>query len=248
MARDGRFARRARRLLAALLLAGCSTPGPPAAWRVQDIAGASSSVIGLQNDDGKTVAVVSARQIRDLQETKIRIDEAAGVSPDLLLVEGKEPNAFAGKGSGRDMIAVNLGMLRLLDRDKDAFAFLLGHEAAHLARKHGETRESRSESLQGIGMVLSFALSAAGIPASGALTDIGTTVVERSYTRDEEREADALGVEYMIQAGFDPEGAVRMQEKLLAASGTSALPFLSTHPTGQERIDNLRRLINDRQR
>jgi predicted Zn-dependent protease len=57
------------------------------------------------------------------------------------------------------------------------------------------------------------------------------------------READAVGVGYAMSAGYDPYGAVRIHEKLLQASGGSLLPFLSSHPSGEERIENLKAII-----
>jgi hypothetical protein len=69
-------------------------------------------------------------------------------------------------------------------------------------------------------------------------------VVSSAYSRDEEREADRLGVDWMAAAGFDPEGALRLHERLLQSGGRGIpIPFLQTHPAGEERIARIRQQI-----
>jgi predicted Zn-dependent protease len=90
--------------------------------------------------------------------------------------------------------------------------------------------------------LLSFALGFAGIPVPITATDVATTSVTRSFSRDDEREADQLGVEFMANADYDSWGAMRLQEKLLKVADSSMLPFLSTHPSSAERVENMKRL------
>jgi predicted Zn-dependent protease len=87
----------------------------------------------------------------------------------------------------------------------------------------------------------------AGIPAAGVITGLSADLIEASYSRDNEREADALSIDYTLANGFDPHGAVRLQEKMLKLPVGLKVPFLSTHPSGQERIENLKKLIAARQ-
>jgi predicted Zn-dependent protease len=81
------------------------------------------------------------------------------------------------------------------------------------------------------------------VPRGGLISGVAVDLIDTAYSREDEREADALGVEYAITAGYDPNGAVRLQEKLLKASSGPLIPFLSSHPTGRERIENLKTLI-----
>lgn len=83
----------------------------------------------------------------------------------------------------------------------------------------------------------------AGVPGAGLISGLGADVIESSFSRDDEREADAWGIDYMIAAGYDPWAAVRLHEKMLAQPGGVGIPFLSSHPSGQERIENLKQLI-----
>jgi predicted Zn-dependent protease len=68
-------------------------------------------------------------------------------------------------------------------------------------------------------------------------------VIDSVYSRDQEREADALGVEYMLANQYDAQGAIRLHELLLESASRFRIPFLSSHPSSDERITNLRGLI-----
>ena len=77
------------------------------------------------------------------------------------------------------------------------------------------------------------------------LSDLGTRAVTTSFSRDQEREADALGVGWMVDAGYDPDGAIRLWTKMLRSQGDSPLVFLNTHPNPSERLDNVRWLAQE---
>ena len=75
------------------------------------------------------------------------------------------------------------------------------------------------------------------------ITGLGANLIEGSYSRDDEREADALSIDFMSVNGFDPQGAVQLQEKMLRLPVGLKVLFLNTHPSGEERIENLKKLI-----
>jgi len=91
-------------------------------------------------------------------------------------------------------------------------------------------------------------LGAAGVPGAGYITGFGADLIEAAYSRDDEREADALGIDYMIANSFDPGAAVRLHEKMLKLNDRLRIPFLSSHPSSQERIESLKKLIEQKQR
>ncbi|MBI2360299.1 MAG: M48 family metalloprotease [Deltaproteobacteria bacterium] len=223
------------------LFSSCASPYR-LTWRVRDMVAAQSSTINLVGH-GEVMATVSKLTMQKILLAHFRITRAAGIQAELLIVDGSDPNAFAGSVNGRPTIGVNLGMLKLIGDDIDEFASLLGHEAAHLARRHGETGRTRGSTLQAIGSLAGMGLAAAGVPAAGTITGLAADLVDTSYSRDDEREADSLGVGYSMSAGYDPYGAVRLHEKMLKVSGATLLPFLSSHPSGQERIENMKALI-----
>jgi predicted Zn-dependent protease len=145
--------------------------------------------------------------------------------------------------NARRVIGINAAMVKLIGDDIDEYAALIGHEAAHWSRGHIDAGRLRSNTIQAVGSLIGAGLSMAGIPAAGLITGLGADIIDATFSRDDEREADAFGVEYMLANGFDPEAAVRLHERMLKQPGGLRVPFLSSHPSGEERIDNLKKLI-----
>lgn len=192
---------------------------------------------------GKVSAQINMADIQQMIRIKERVETAAGsLRTGLLLAEGNEPNGFSFVSHQGPIIAVNIGMINLIQQDSDAMAALIGHELAHLYLNHGRQRQGREENRMAASVTLSFALGMFGIPVPIEVTNMATTPIASKFSREEEREADNLGVKYMIQAGFDPLGSARLQEKLGAVSSSDLLPFLSSHPSNAERIENMKRL------
>jgi len=192
---------------------------------------------------GKITAGINMADIQQMIRIKEQVENAAGsLHTVLLLADGNEPNGFSFVSQHGPAIAVNIGMVNLIGQDVDAMAALIGHELAHLYLNHGRFRQDREESRMAASVTLSFALGMIGIPIPLEVTDVATTSVSSKFSREEERDADRLGVEYMVRAGFDPFGSVRLQEKLGASSSANLLPFLSSHPSSTERVDSMKRL------
>ncbi|MGA8148122.1 MAG: M48 family metalloprotease [Gallionellaceae bacterium] len=231
-------------LIFVLFISGCSSNRAPRFWQASSIAGFPRPVISiLDKPKGKIIASVNTADVRRMISVKERVEEAAGeLHTGLLVADDNEPNGFSFVYHGQPVIAINIGMINLIGQDEDAMAALMGHELAHLYLMHGNRRQDREENSIVASTLLSFALGMVGIPIPIEATDVATTSISNSFSRDEEREADQFGVEFMAHAGFDPWGAMRLQEKLGAIAGKSTLPFLSTHPTSAERIENMKRL------
>lgn len=225
-----------------LLLSGCASQSRMY-WNVRELVLAPAPVIQLTAPDNQVMMNIDRQTVQKLFLAHRRITRAAGVQADLLIVDGDEPNAFAGLVNGRRAIAINTAMLKLIGDDTDEGAALLGHEAAHWAKGHGDTRKVRSSTIQGIGTAIGVGLGIAGVPGAGYIAGLGADLVDASYSREDEREADALSLEYMVSGGFDPQGAVRLHENMLKLSAAVHIPFLSSHPSGAERLDNLQKLI-----
>ena len=228
-------------------LAGCSTSKDDVVWRVRDMAVAPTSTVALYGAGEKVLLSINRQTVQKLLLSHFRITRSAGIQAELLIVEGEHPNAFAGVTNGRRMIAINIAMVKLIGDNMDEFAALLGHEAAHWATGHVDSSKARSTTIQGISTLVGVGLGMAGVPAAGVLTGLSADLIEASYSRDDEREADALSIDYMLANGFDPQGAVRLQEKMLKLPGALKVPFLSSHPSGEERIENLKKLIAAKQ-
>lgn len=147
----------------------------------------------------------------------------------------KELNAYCMPG-GR--IMVYSGLIETLDLNDAELATVLAHEVAHALREHTRERVSRAYAQQ---LVLSGAAAVAGVSETTA--NVANMVAEVTFQlpfgRDQESEADQIGLELMARAGYDPRAAVSLWNKM-GAEGRSGTPkFLSTHPAPQDRIKDI---------
>jgi predicted Zn-dependent protease len=231
-------------ILTLVVLAGCSTHEPKLIWRVKDVALSPGTDVGLSGPSGEIALSVSIRTMQEMLLAHIRISRTANVQSELYIVDGDEPNAFVGPdATGRNIMGINVGMVQLVGNDAHAYAALIGHEAAHLAKDHGVSRRRRSNTLDLIGTVVGAGLGMAGVPGGGLISGLAVDAIGSAYSRDQEREADALGLDYMLANQYDPQGAIRLYELLLKSSSGFRIPFLSSHPSSDERIENMRALI-----
>jgi predicted Zn-dependent protease len=167
----------------------------------------------------------------------------AAVSPNKLpyeftVLNNSIPNAWALPGG---KIAVNRGLLMQLKSEAE-LAAVLGHEVVHAAARHSAQQMSRGMLLQGGLIAAQVAASDSdygGLAVAGA--GIGAQLLMQRYGREAELEADKYGMNFMQQAGYDPQGAVTLQETFVRMnerkdSGWLAGLFAS-HPPSQERLD-----------
>jgi len=231
-------------ILVFLFFAGCATQRDKLVWRVKDVVLAPGLEVGLEGPDGNLVLTVPTRTMQDIFLAHTRISRTANVQSELYIAAGDEPNAFAGPDeTGRNIMGINVGMVKLVGDDANVYAALIGHEAAHLAKEHGVSGRLRSNTLDLIGTIVGASLGMAGVPVGGLIGGLAADVVESAYSRDQEREADALGIDYMLANQYDPRGAIRLHELLFKTHSGFRIPFLSSHPSSDERIENLRALI-----
>jgi predicted Zn-dependent protease len=156
-------------------------------------------------------------------------------------------NAFALPGG---YIYVTRGILAMMNSEAE-LAAVLAHELGHVNARHGVQRLSKLLLVQA-GLTVGSALSDTFAEISG-VASIGIQLLFLKYSRDDEREADALGVEYSRKSGYNPGEMISFfssLQKLGDLSGGQSLPgFLSTHPLTRERIQNVQASLreNDRQ-
>ena len=148
-------------------------------------------------------------------------------------------NAYAFPGGS---IAATRGIMLSLENEAE-LAALLGHELGHVNARHAAEQMSKGQLTQAIvgGVsVLAGTQSAALGDLAGQLGQIGAGALLASYSRDNEREADALGMAYMVGAGYGSEGFVGLMEMLNSMSkhkSTTVDLLFATHPMSQERYD-----------
>jgi predicted Zn-dependent protease len=148
-------------------------------------------------------------------------------------------NAYAFPGGS---IAATRGIMLSLDNEAE-LASLLGHELGHVNARHAAEQMSKGQLAQAVAggvSVLAGTQSAALGDLAGQLGQLGAGALLASYSRDNEREADALGMEYMVGAGYGSEGFVGLMDMLNSMSKhkTTTVDLLfATHPMSQERYN-----------
>jgi Zn-dependent protease with chaperone function len=153
------------------------------------------------------------------------------------LIGSQQINAFCMPGG---KIAFFSGILDKLQLSDDEAAMVMGHEMAHALREHARERIAKS---QGTGALLSIGAQLLGLGQWGDLAaNVGTQLATLKFSRDDEVEADLVGLELAARGGYRPDASVALWEKMGKASdraGGNSLAFLSTHPTGPDRIKRL---------
>lgn len=156
-----------------------------------------------------------------------------------IIDDPKTVNAFCMAG-GR--IAVYTGLIQQVKPTDAELAEVLGHEIAHALSNHTAEQMSiamaSDVAIQAVGATQNnsqLALSGAGLAASLA--------VRLPMSRKAEREADRIGIELASRAGYDPHAAITLWEKMEQAAGNGPVEFLSTHPSPEHRIENLKALV-----
>ncbi len=171
-------------------------------------------------------------------------DELKNYSWEFNLVESQEINAWCMPGG---KVVFYTGILPLT-RDENGLAVVMGHEIAHAVAKHGNERMSQGLLAQFGSIALTEALRTKPaatrqlwMAAYGLGAQVGLIL---PYSRLHEKEADRLGLIFMAMAGYDPNAAIGFWQRMAAQkSGASPPEFLSTHPSDQNRIENIRSLI-----
>ena len=136
-------------------------------------------------------------------------------------------------------MAIYTGIIGKLKLSDDEIAQIMGHEISHALLGHGRERMSRAIAMQG-GMAVGSIVAGRDLSILAPVADIALTLPN---SREGESEADRYGIELAARAGYDPRAAVRLWEKMAAASGNGPPQFLSTHPAPSNRIQALNALV-----
>lgn len=155
------------------------------------------------------------------------------------------PNAFALPGG---YIVINRGLLVGLSSEAE-MAAVLGHETGHVTAKHSLAGYQRAMAANIL--VTGAVLATGGRAGVQELSGITASLLENGFSRDQEREADWLGIDYMVKAGYNPNGAVHLQEYFFRELEGGKNPLFveglfRTHPFSKERLENARARIAER--
>lgn len=152
------------------------------------------------------------------------------------LIASPQVNAFCMPGG---KIAFYTGILDKLKLTDDEVAMVMGHEMAHALREHARERIAKT---QATNIGLRFGAQLLGLGDLGSLAaGLGGQLLTLQFSRSDESDADLVGLEIAARAGYAPTAAVSLWRKMGQATGgkTAGLAFLSTHPSGPQRIREL---------
>jgi predicted Zn-dependent protease len=159
------------------------------------------------------------------------------------LLNSPQVNAFCMPG-GR--IAFFSGILTKLQLSDDEVAIVMGHEIAHALREHGREQAAKSGVTALAGRLAGVGLSAwLGIDPNltGTAADMVAKGATLYYSRDDETEADMVGLDLAARAGFDPRAGIALWQKMATLSQSAPPEFLSTHPSGRNRIAEMQKVM-----
>lgn len=148
-------------------------------------------------------------------------------------------NAYCAPG-GKIMFFT--GIINKLNLTDDEIAAIMGHEIAHALREHGRERVSQAYA-QNAGLNLVGAITGMSQGTSALLQQAAQIGLTLPNGRGQESEADIIGLELLARAGYNPNAAVTLWQKMAAATGNSSGSFLSTHPGNAQRIRDLQAAI-----
>ncbi len=225
-----------------LLLVACVTTGP----------GGKKSLILMSTDQELQIGLgmseeiaksekrlpddVWQRYLNDVGQKIVKVCDRRDIEYHFTVIESDEMNAFATPGG---YVYFYTGLLKSMANEGE-MAAVMAHEISHVVARHGV---KRVQTAMGAAMALQLIAGEGGSELMNAAINIGMGLLMAGYSRDAEREADRYGIIYMKAAGYDPNAAITMFEKLAAAGGGGGGVFesmVSSHPETQERIANAR--------
>ncbi|MBK6445483.1 MAG: M48 family metallopeptidase [Bacteroidetes bacterium] len=197
-----------------------------------------SSEAGMVKNVGAKISASVTRYMNQNGYAK----RVQGYQWEFNLVNSNEANAWCMPGG---KVVVYSGLLPIT-QDESSLAIVMGHEVAHAVARHGNERMSQMMVSTLGGMALDVALSQKSaetrsifLTAYGAGSALGTL----AYSRTHETEADKLGLIFAAMAGYDPQKAIVFWERMASKGGAKPPELLSTHPSDQTRIKNLKEFM-----
>lgn len=157
-----------------------------------------------------------------------------------LLADAETVNAFALPGG---QIFITEALFRRL-KSEDQLAGVLGHEMGHVVGRHSNEQMANSQLWSGLAQGLGVLLSDGHSNSGAQIANMVAQWRVMKFSRDDESESDALGVRFMMQAGYNPEALIGVMEILAQVSGGgNSSDFMSSHPNPANRMERIREAI-----
>ena len=194
------------------------------------------------NVNEEQVLRVKKIAFRLIDQVHIFRDDASDWNWEVNVQKSEEVNAYCMPGG---KIMVYSGIIEKTDATDDELAAMIGHEIAHALREHGRERMSTAF-VQQVGLI-GFAAYLSGKDGNRLSKEVALQAAALGATlffalpnsREQEREADKIGLELAARAGYNPMAAVSLWRKMDALSDAKIPEFLSTHPSNENRIEDI---------
>ncbi len=181
-----------------------------------------------------------SQRVRALGQRFANLSERKNIPFTYEVLDNNEMlNAFAAPGGP---VFVTSKLVKTAVNDAE-LAYVLGHETAHIERKHIVTAVEKQQKVGlGVGILSAILGRGSGGDAIQIAGSVAYTMWSTGYSRDQERDADMYGVRWMSRLGFDPNASISMLGRLGGGSGGVGR-YLATHPDPKSRQENMRKLI-----
>ncbi|CAG0991792.1 Beta-barrel assembly-enhancing protease [Methylophilaceae bacterium] len=247
------------------LFTGCATTTNPSASGVErkQFMMLSEQQVESMSTESYLATLKEASSKKTLNTDAAQVARVRGISQKLIQHSGQfrqdalqwkwevnvekndQVNAYCMPGG---KIMVFTGLIEKLKATDDELAAVIGHEIAHALREHGRERMSIA-SAQQMGLAGLAVLAGASSNKTAAAAGVQAAALGSSLffalpnSREQEREADRIGLELSARAGFNPNAAVSLWQKMGQQGGSNPPEFLSTHPSNDARITDLQKMI-----
>ncbi len=189
---------------------------------------------GKLNTNAETTKRVKKIASALIKQTGNFREDALGWDWQVNVITESTVNAWCMAGG---KIVVYTGIIDTLKLTDAQLAAVIGHEISHALREHSREQVSRSKikSLGTAAVAEAFGLNS----TERGIVNLAAEALSLKYSRNQETEADNMGTELMARAGYNPNEAVKVWEKMSSLSKSSTPEFMSTHPSHESRIENL---------
>ena len=221
--------------LVASLFAGCATLGGANYYSVdQEWEAGRQLEAQLRQELPITNDATLTRYVNEMGQRMVRQTSLGNRPWRFYVVRDEAINAFNVPGG---LVYINTGLIAQVGSASE-LAGAIAHEVAHGAERHGTQRLSKAQDAN--------LIAGAVLGDSGGLERLGAQIAAQgafaSFSRSDEREADAVGVQIMARAGYDPDGLADLLERLASQEQGGGVQFFRSHPLSSERMQTVRQL------
>jgi predicted Zn-dependent protease len=224
-----------------LLLLSCATTGPGGKQSLVVIPTSQEVSIGqgMADEVAKTEKKLADDQwqayVNEVGQKIVKVCDRQDIEYHFTVIESDQINAFAAPGG---YVYFYTGLLRIMDNEAE-MAAVIAHETSHVVARHGV---KQLQATLGVALAAKLILGDKSSELMNTAISTGMGLLFAGYSRDNEREADKFGIYYMEKAGYNPNAAITMFDKLAQAGGSGSgnvfEKLTASHPETQERITN----------